>query len=143
MLTEKGMNMRIALAGNPNSGKTTMYNALTGQNEKVGNWAGVTVEKKEASAKRSFVDASEELTIVDLPGAYSMSPFTAEESITSEYVRREKPDVIVNIVDATNLSRGLFFTTQLLELGVPVVVALNKNDVNDKKGTTIDTKLLS
>ncbi len=135
--------MRIALAGNPNSGKTTMYNALTGQNEKVGNWAGVTVEKKEASAKRSFVDASEELTIVDLPGAYSMSPFTAEESITSEYVRREKPDVIVNIVDATNLSRGLFFTTQLLELGVPVVVALNKNDVNDKKGTTIDTKLLS
>ena len=103
--------MRIALAGNPNSGKTTMYNGLTGQNEKVGNWAGVTVEKKESPLKRNFVDTSEELVVVDLPGAYSMSPFTAEESITSAYVRRENPDVIINIVDAANLGRGLFFTT--------------------------------
>ena len=122
--------MRIALTGNPNSGKTTMYNALTGRSEKVGNWAGVTVEKKEHPIKKSFSPAGEELVAVDLPGAYSMSPFTSEESITSSYVRHEKPDVIMNILDATNLSRSLFFTTQLLELGVPVVVALNKNDMN-------------
>ena len=135
--------MRIALTGNPNSGKTTMYNALTGRSEKVGNWAGVTVEKKEHPIKKSFCPAGEELVAVDLPGAYSMSPFTSEESITSSYVRHEHPDAIINIVDATNLSRSLFFTTQLLELGVPVVVALNKNDMNEKKGTTIDTAALS
>ena len=135
--------MRIALAGNPNSGKTTMYNALTGRNEKVGNWAGVTVEKKEAYIKKSFYTGEEELVAVDLPGAYSMSPFTSEESITSSYVKNEKPDAIINIVDATNLSRSLFFTTQLLELGIPVVVALNKSDVNDKKGTVIDEAKLS
>ena len=135
--------MRIALAGNPNSGKTTMFNALTGRNEKVGNWAGVTVEKKEHPVKRSFVDSTEEVIAVDLPGAYSMSPFTSEESITSSYVKNERPDVIVNIVDATNLSRSLFFTTQLLELGIPVVVALNKTDINEKKSTQIDTGKLS
>ncbi|MBQ2947608.1 MAG: ferrous iron transporter B [Clostridia bacterium] len=134
--------MRIAFAGNPNSGKTTMYNALTGRNERVGNWAGVTVEKKEALIKKSFWQG-EELVAVDLPGAYSMSPFTSEESITSSYVKSEHPDAIINIVDATNLSRSLFFTTQLLELGVPVVVALNKSDVNKKKETTIDAKALS
>ena len=106
--------MRIALTGNPNSGKTTMYNALTGRNEKVGNWAGVTVEKKEHLIKKSYCNSSEDLVAVDLPGAYSMSPFTSEESITSSYVRHEHPDVIINIVDATNLSRSLFFTTQLL-----------------------------
>ena len=135
--------MRIALAGNPNSGKTTMYNALTGRNEKVGNWAGVTVEKKESPIKRSYYDGKEELVAVDLPGAYSMSPFTSEESITSAYVKNENPDAIINIVDATNLSRSLFFTTQLLELGIPVVVALNKSDMNEKKDTRIDEKALS
>jgi ferrous iron transport protein B len=131
------------MAGNPNSGKTTMYNALTGRNEKIGNWAGVTVDKKESPIKKSFYDGSKELIAVDLPGAYSMSPFTSEESITSGYVKNEHPDAIINIVDATNLSRSLFFTTQLLELGIPVVVALNKNDANDKKGNTIDEKTLS
>ena len=135
--------MRIALAGNPNSGKTTMYNALTGRSEKVGNWAGVTVEKKESNIKKSYYDITEEVIAVDLPGAYSMSPFTSEESITSSYVKNENPDAIINIVDATNLSRSLFFTTQLMELGVPVVVALNKSDINDKKDTKIDTELLS
>ena len=118
--------MRIALTGNPNSGKTTMYNALTGRNEKVGNWAGVTVEKKEHPIKKAYYSGTEDLIAVDLPGAYSMSPFTSEESITSSYVRNEHPDAIINIVDATNLSRSLFFTTQLLELGIPVVVALNR-----------------
>ena len=135
--------MRIALAGNPNSGKTTMYNALTGRNEKVGNWAGVTVEKKAHSIKRSLYNGTEELIIVDLPGAYSMSPFTSEESITSSYIKNERPDAIINIVDATNLSRSLFFTTQLLELGLPVIVALNKSDVNKKKETKINAKALS
>ncbi len=126
--------MRIALTGNPNSGKTTMYNALTGRNEQVGNWAGVTVEKKEHPIKKAYYGGEEQLIAVDLPGAYSMSPFTSEESITSSYVKKEHPDVIINIVDATNLSRSLFFTTQLLELGIPVVVALNKSDINEKKG---------
>lgn len=126
--------MRIALTGNPNSGKTTMYNALTGRNEKVGNWAGVTVEKKEHPIKKAYSAGSEQLVAVDLPGAYSMSPFTSEESITSSYVKKKNPDIIINIVDATNLSRSLFFTTQLLELGIPVVVALNKSDINKKKG---------
>lgn len=135
--------MRIALTGNPNSGKTTMYNALTGRTERVGNWAGVTVDKKESPIKKIFYVGNEELVAVDLPGAYSMSPFTSEESITSGYVKNENPDVIINIVDATNLSRSLFFTTQLMELGIPVVVALNKSDINEKKETKINAEELS
>ena len=135
--------MRVAFAGNPNSGKTTMYNALTGRNERVGNWAGVTVERKESPIRKGYYEGTEELIAVDLPGAYSMSPFTSEERITSGYVKNENPDVIINIVDATNLSRSLFFTTQLLELGIPEVVALNKSDIVNKKQTQIDEKLLS
>ena len=134
--------MRIALAGNPNSGKTTMYNALTGQNEKVGNWAGVTVDTKEHAIKKAY-SGGKDIVAVDLPGAYSMSPFTSEESITRDYVKNSNPDAIINIVDATNLSRSLFFTTQLLELGIPVVVALNKTDVNKKKHNEIDANKLS
>lgn len=134
--------MRIALTGNPNSGKTTMYNALTGSNEKVGNWAGVTVDKKEHLIRKVYYSGDEQLIAVDLPGAYSMSPFTSEESVTSQYVKEENPDVIINIVDATNLSRSLFFTTQLLELGIPVVIALNKSDINKKKQTKINAELL-
>ena len=135
--------MRIALAGNPNSGKTSMYNALTGKNERVGNWAGVTVDKLESAVKKSISGLNKELIAVDLPGAYSMSPFTSEESITSSYVKNENPDVIINIVDATNLSRSLFFTTQLLELGIPLVIALNKSDLNEKKKNKINTLALS
>ena len=134
--------MRIAFAGNPNSGKTTMYNALTGRNEKVGNWAGVTVDKKIALIKKHFTGGKEVLA-VDLPGAYSMSAFTSEENVTSTYIRNEHPDAIINIVDGTNLSRSLFFTTQLLELGIPMVVAVNKADMNRKKHTRIDVKALS
>ena len=135
--------MIIALAGNPNSGKTTMYNALTGSSETVGNWAGVTVERKAHPIKKSLAGGRADLIAVDLPGAYSMSPFTSEESVTSTYVKNEHPDVIINIVDATNLSRSLFFTTQLLELGIPMVVALNKSDVNKRRATVIDVSALS
>ncbi|SHJ04460.1 ferrous iron transport protein B [Desulfosporosinus lacus] len=135
--------MKIALAGNPNSGKTTLFNAITGKIEHVGNWAGVTVEKKEGDVKQSLNPRNEDLIVVDLPGAYSMSPYTSEESITKDFVQNENPDVILNIVDSTNLSRSLFFTTQLLELGIPVVVALNKSDLTDKKGNTIDIPALS
>ncbi len=135
--------MRIALTGNPNSGKTTMFNALTGSSEQVGNWAGVTVDKKEHPIKKGYCFGDNQIIAVDLPGAYSMSPFTSEESITHTYINNENPDAIINIVDATNLSRSLFFTTQLLELGIPLVVALNKADINEKKETLIDTALLS
>ena len=133
--------MRIAFAGNPNSGKTTMFNALTGRNEKVGNWAGVTVDTKEAPIRKNFTGGAD-ITAVDLPGAYSMSAYTSEESVTSDFIRQENIDVIINIVDATNLSRSLFFTTQLLELGIPLVVALNKADLTKNK-TRIDVEELS
>ncbi|MFZ7102411.1 MAG: ferrous iron transport protein B [Peptococcaceae bacterium] len=135
--------MKIALAGNPNSGKTTLFNAITGKIEHVGNWPGVTVEKKEGDVKKKLNPQNEDLIVVDLPGAYSMSPYTSEESITKDFVQNENPDVIINIVDSTNLSRSLFFTTQLLELGIPVVIALNKNDLTQKKGNMIDVQALS
>ncbi len=135
--------MKVALTGNPNSGKTTLFNAITGKIEKVGNWAGVTIDKKEGNIKKKLYDIEEKIVAVDLPGAYSMSPFTSEESITRDFVTNENPDVIINIVDATNISRSLFFTTQLLELNIPVVIALNKSDLNKKKKNTIDVKLLA
>ncbi|MCH4891023.1 ferrous iron transport protein B [Acidaminobacter sp. JC074] len=135
--------MKIALTGNPNSGKTTLFNAITGKIEKVGNWAGVTIEKKEGPIKSSLNSTARDIVAVDLPGAYSMSPFTSEENITRDFVKNENPDVIVNIVDATNLSRSLFFTTQLLELDIPVVVALNKSDLNVKKENRINVQKLS
>ena len=119
--------MKIALTGNPNSGKTTLYNALTGKQEHVGNWAGVTVSKREAKLKSSL---GKDIDVIDLPGAYSIRPYTSEESVTTEFITNENPDVIVNVVDSTNLNRSLFFTTQLLELGIPVVVALNKVDIS-------------
>lgn len=129
--------------GNPNSGKTTLFNAITGKTEHVGNWAGVTVEKKEGKIKKSLIKGNTDVFAVDLPGAYSMSPFSSEESITRDFVKNENPDVIINIVDASNLSRSLFFTTQILELGIPVVIVLNKSDLNKKKATIINVDLLS
>ncbi len=130
--------MNRALAGNPNSGKTTLYNALTGKQEYVGNWAGVTVSKKEAKLKESL---GSKIDIVDLPGAYSIRPYTNEESITTDFIKNENPNVIINVVDSTNLNRSLFFTTQLLELNIPVVVALNKVDIS-KNITDIDINKL-
>jgi ferrous iron transport protein B len=135
--------MKLALTGNPNSGKTTLFNAITGRVEHVGNWAGVTIDKKEGPIKKALNQSDEDIIVVDLPGAYSMSAFTSEESITSEFIKNERPDVIINIVDAANISRSLFFTTQLLELGIPVVVALNKSDLIKKKETEINTDELS
>lgn len=135
--------IKIALAGNPNSGKTTLYNALTGEQGHVGNWSGVTIDKKEHPLKKMYVPEGEEVVLIDLPGAYSISPYTEEEAITKNFITEGQPDVIINIVDAANLNRGLFFTTQLLELGIPVVVALNKQDAIAKKEIIIDNKKLA
>lgn len=143
MVNFNGGIMKIALTGNPNSGKTTLFNAITGKIEHVGNWAGVTVDKKEGKIKNTLNKSGVQLTAVDLPGAYSMSPFTSEESVTRDFIEQENPDVIINIVDATNLNRSLFFTTQLLELDIPVVVALNKRDLIEKKKTILDIDELS
>ena len=134
------MAIHIALAGNPNCGKTTMFNALTGANQYVGNWPGVTVEKKTGKLK----DASgEEVNVTDLPGVYSLSPYTLEEVVTRDFILKENPDVIVDLVDATNIERNLYLTTQLIETGVPVVIALNMCDLLKKNGINIDVKALS
>lgn len=132
------MGTRIALAGNPNSGKTTMFNSLTGSSQHVGNWPGVTVEKKEGRLK-----GNKEVTVTDLPGIYSLSPYTLEEVISRDFLLNEKPDVIINLVDATNIERNLYLTTQLIEIGIPVVVALNMIDLSNKNGDKIDTAKLS
>ena len=127
------MAIRIALAGNPNCGKTTMFNALTGANQYVGNWPGVTVEKKEGKVK-SRKAKGEEVIVTDLPGIYSLSPYTLEEVVSRDYVLNENPDVIIDLVDATNIERNLYLTTQLIETGVPVVIALNMADLIAKRG---------
>ena len=132
------MGMKIALAGNPNCGKTTLFNALTGSNQFVGNWPGVTVEKKEGKLK-----GNKEVTIMDLPGIYSLSPYTLEEVVARNYLIGERPDGILNIIDGTNLERNLYLTTQLTELGIPVVVAINMMDVVEKNGDKIDVERLS
>mgnify|MGYP004518551337 FL=1 len=136
------MAIKIALAGNPNCGKTTMFNALTGANQYVGNWPGVTVEKKEGKLKGKR-GKGEEIIVTDLPGIYSLSPYTLEEVVSRDYILKENPDVIIDLVDATNIERNLYLTTQLIETGVPVVIALNMADLLEKRGIKIDTKRLS
>lgn len=132
------MGMKIALAGNPNSGKTTMFNELTGSSQYVGNWPGVTVEKKEGKLK-----GHKDVTIIDLPGIYSLSPYTLEEVVTRDFLIKEKPDVIINIVDCSNLERNLYLTAQLSMAGIPMVIAFNMTDVAEKRGDIIDIKRLS
>lgn len=134
--------MKIALAGNPNSGKTTIFNALTGKVERVGNWSGVTVEKKIAKLRRKYNKTYEEILVVDLPGAYGLDAYTNDEHVATDFIKKEKLDLIINVVDASNLERSLFFTTQLIEIGIPVVVALNKADIVKSKKNNIDTELL-
>ena len=130
--------MKFALAGNPNCGKTTLFNSLTGSTAHVGNWPGVTVDKREGVYKK----LGEPIDIVDLPGIYSLSPYTPEEVISRNYIVDEKPDLVINIVDVTNLERNLYLTTQILEIDVPVVVALNMTDVLNKRGDVVDSKTL-
>ena len=132
------MSIKIALAGNPNCGKTTLFNALTGSNQYVGNWPGVTVEKKEGKLK-----SNKDVIIMDLPGIYSLSPYTLEEVVARNYLITERPDAILNIIDGTNLERNLYLTTQLTELGIPVVIAINMLDVLEKKGDIINIQELS
>ena len=132
------MELRIALAGNPNAGKTTLFNALTGSNQFVGNWPGVTVEKKEGKLKKHS-----DVIVTDLPGIYSLSPYTLEEVVARNYLIETRPDAILNIIDGTNLERNLYLTTQLVELGIPVVVAINMMDVVRKNGDKIKIDELS
>lgn len=132
------MSITIALAGNPNSGKTTLFNALTGSNQFVGNWPGVTVEKKEGKLK-----GHKDVKLMDLPGIYSLSPYTLEEVVARNYLIQERPDAIINIVDGTNLERNLYLTTQIMELGIPVIMAINMMDIVAKNNDKIDVKKLS
>lgn len=132
------MSIKIALAGNPNSGKTTLFNALTGSNQFVGNWPGVTVEKKEGKLK-----GHTDVVVTDLPGIYSLSPYSLEEVVARNYLIQERPDAILNIVDGTNLERNLYLTTQLLELSIPMVIAINMADIMEKTGVKINTAELS
>ena len=132
------MSIKIALAGNPNCGKTTLFNALTGSNQFVGNWPGVTVEKKEGKIK-----GNKEATLVDLPGIYSLSPYTLEEVVARNYLITEKPDAIINIVDGTNIERNLYLSTQIMELGIPVIMAVNMVDVLEKNGDKVNIEKLS
>ena len=132
------MSVKIALAGNPNCGKTTLFNALTGSNQFVGNWPGVTVEKKEGKLK-----GHKDVTIMDLPGIYSLSPYTLEEVVARNYLITDRPDAIINIVDGTNIERNLYLSTQIMELGIPVIMAINMIDVLEKTGDKIDTAKLS
>ena len=132
------MSIKIALAGNPNAGKTTLFNALTGSNQYVGNWPGVTVEKKEGKLK-----ADKDVTLTDLPGIYSLSPYTLEEVVARNYLVGERPDAILNIIDGTNIERNLYLTTQLIELGIPVVACINMMDVVEKNGDKINIELLA
>ena len=129
--------MKCALVGNQNSGKTTLFNLLTGSNQKIGNWAGVTIERKEGIIKGT------DITLVDLPGIYSLSPYTSEEEVSRKFVKDEKPDLIINIIDATSIERSLYLTTQLLELDSKVIIALNMEDILEKKGVKIDIVKLS
>jgi len=129
----------IALAGNPNSGKSTVFNALTGARQHVGNWPGKTVEKKEGVCKRDGY----EIQVVDLPGTYSLTAYSLEEVITRDYIIEEKPDVVIDVVDAANLERNLYLAIQILELGAPLVIALNMSDIADSRGLRIDTEMLS
>ena len=135
------MSIKIALAGNPNCGKTTMFNALTGANQYVGNWPGVTVEKKSGKLKRGT--SGEDAEIIDLPGIYSLSPYTLEEVVSRDFILKEDPDVVIDLVDATNIERNLYLTTQIIETGIPVVIALNMSDLMEKNGIRIDERKLS
>ena len=132
------MNFRFALVGNPNCGKTTLFNEITGSTQYVGNWPGVTIEKKEGKARKISADVK----VIDLPGIYSLSPYTMEEIVARDYILDEKPDVLINIVDATNIERNLYLTTQVIELGIPVVVVLNMMDAVEAKGDKINVGLL-